>query len=89
MLQGLVETGYESEYFVLNAGSMLLFFLILLILFVALAVCLPCITFCNCCRKLHAKLKSWLMYNPVLRLALESSLDLSFAILINYRLNRE
>lgn len=86
MDSNFLKTGYSSRYFMLNAGSMFVYFCIDVILLVLLIVFLPCAKICQCCRARHDKYKKNLMFNPIIRMVLEASLDFSFAVFIMWTL---
>jgi len=81
-LESYAESGYESHYFVNNAGSLLLFILLQLFLVLMVAFCMPCPAMCNCCKRPYLRFKHWVLFNPILRLLLEATLDFSFSIFI-------
>lgn len=76
------ETGYESQFFIKNAGSLLIFILLQAILIIIVAVSTPCPAICDCCKRPYLRLKNWVIFSPVLRLLLEATLDFSFSIFI-------
>ena len=82
MISKFVDTGYESRYFIINAGSLFVFFLLLLVLIALLPACLLCTRLCTCCKKPFAKFKKWLFINPLIRFLLEATLDFGFSIFI-------
>jgi len=85
----LQDTGFESKYFINNAGTLLLFFLVQIFFLVLLAVMMFCSRIFQVCKKPAGKMQSWLLYNPILRLLLEATLDFSFCVFIQQKLMQE
>ena len=83
------QSGYESHYFMKNAGSLLVFILLQVALILLLVLCKPCSALCKCCKSTHGKVSNWLFFNPLLRLLLEATLDFSFSIFIQTSLMQE
>ena len=77
-----LDTGYESEFFAINAGSLLIFFLIQVLLLVLAFICKPCESAFTFCRTPIRKVKAWLLFNPILRLLLEATLDFTICVFI-------
>jgi len=74
--------GYDSHYFLLNAGSLFIFILLQLLLILLLPVCLPCKRCCSGCETKLGRWKRYLLFGPILRLLLEATLDFSLSIFI-------
>ena len=85
----LQDTGFESKYFINNAGTLLLFFLLQVLFFALLLFVTPCSKAFPICKKPVGKMQSWLLYNPILRLLLEATLDFSFCVFIQQKLMQE
>ena len=77
-----LSSGYESHYFVLNAGSLFLFFIVLGLIGFSLLLFYPCSRYSRRCHRQRTKVKRWLMFNPILRFLLEACLDFSCGIFI-------
>ena len=80
--EGLMDTGFESQYFKTNAGSLLIFFFIEVALLIVLFFFLFFKKSCKTCKKAYKRLKNKLLFNPMLRLLLEALLDFSFCIFL-------
>ena len=80
--EGLMDTGFESEYFMTNAGSLLIFFFIQVFCLAVLVVLYTCQKTWIIWRKPYKLLKKKLLFNPILRLLLEAILDFSFCIFL-------
>ena len=89
MYQRFTNSGYDSQYFVRNAGTLFLFFIIVLSLFILLLVLIPCVDCHICCYKFQKRYKRWIMFNPLIRLLLEAALDFSFSVFIQQRLQSD
>ena len=82
MVQVFVDTGYESQFFVRNAGSLLVFMLIFIVALACLPACMICTRLCPCCKSPVERLKKKIVFNPFIRILLEATLDFSFSIFI-------
>ena len=82
MDQVFVDTGYESQFFVRNAGSLFVFMIVFIVVLACLPACLICARLCTCCKSLHERIKKKLVFNPFIRILLEATLDFSFSIFI-------
>ena len=77
------ELGYETTIFINNLGSMLLFikgFIIMSFLTLMLGLCVKRFSFVE---KIHKWLASFLFYNFILRLILESYLEITISSILN------
>jgi hypothetical protein len=82
MSQVFVDTGYESKFFVKNAGSLYVFMLVLLVFLACLPAFTLCTRLCTCFNRPLNWLKGRLMFNPIIRILLEATLDFGFSIFI-------
>ena len=73
--------GFESSYFLVNMGTMLLFYIFYLVL---LAVILPLLSISKSCQKKRKKLSKKLKWNSLITLMNESYQIVVVCLLINF-----
>ena len=76
--------GYESANMSDTLGSLFIIILLTAIALLVTALLLP-FKRIRCCKKVNGKLKGWLHWNFVIRLIIESSMDLTFTCYFNLK----
>ena len=80
----IAEAGIESQYTIMNLGSLFLVFLIMLFTVLLLLITKPLAPFSGGIKKWNKKSSDGLFWNGFLRLFFEAILDLALASFINF-----
>ena len=79
--------GFQSQYVLINMGSMLIFYLLYLIFFIVVPQLTICESKCGlCCQKLIRYLQRATFWGPLITLTFESFVIIAICILLNMRI---